>query len=253
LIRNSIGLAGTDFYTVTGSMLTSQADDLKQLGFASGFYNPLGVGGAIKQRFETIPGQFYTISFKMNKTNDSTIDGWAGVDLLNSAGAKVVFIGSSRGAGITDGYKTFEYSFQATEEFYFVNVTMGKDIEATVTGLMVNLGYLPLMWTMATGELYTANTKADINGFQVSQIANGKEVGRTLMSPTKFAGYYDVDENGNIDMATGSPDEVFRMDKDEFVMKKATVKSEITMGTLKAISVQSDTFSGWVFVSNKTS
>jgi len=68
------------------------------------------------------------------------------------------------------------------------------------------------------------------------------------MTPEKFAGYYDVDGDGVIDETNNSPDEVFRMDKDEFVMKKATVKEEITMDTVKIINVNEDTRKGWAFV-----
>ena len=67
------------------------------------------------------------------------------------------------------------------------------------------------------------------------------------MTPEKFAGYYDTNGDGVVDETKGSVDEVFRMDQDEFVMKKANVKQEIAMGGIKIVLV-SGTYNGWAFV-----
>ncbi|MDO7487051.1 hypothetical protein Q5O89_16910 [Peribacillus frigoritolerans] len=252
IVRNSIGFANTDFWTITGTVKTTQDDSVKQLGFGSGWYAPVGTGGTISQTINTLEGQSYTISFYMKKIIDNASNGWAGVDLVDENNAKVTFMGLGAGEGTTNGYERYVYTFKATANTYVIRPTLGANADAVITGLMVNIGYEPLQWTMATGELYNTNIKMDMNGITVNQILNGIEVGRTKMTPTKFAGYYDVDNSGSIDESTGSVDEVFRMDKDEFVMKKATVKQEITMGTLKAIDIQSTAFTGWVWVSNKT-
>jgi hypothetical protein len=115
---------------------------------------------------------------------------------------------------------------------------------------MMNLGTNAFQWTMVNGELYNTNVGFDLNGIRVSQMTNGKESARTVMTPTKFAGYYDVNGDGVIDVGTGSLDEVFRMDKDEFVMKKAVVREVMTLGKVKIIMVDGGGNTGIAFVPN---
>jgi hypothetical protein len=245
-------MAGTDQWTVTGTILSTQDDGVKKLNFGSGFYSPVTKGGNISQAINTVVGQSYTISFYLNKKNDNVADGYAGVELVGTDNAVISFTGLNTSQGATTGFQLYSYTFLATADSYFIRPTFGANIEGTITGLIVNIGYEPKLWTMAPDELFTGNTRVDINGITVNQVVDGVETGRTKMTPDRFAGYFDVDGSGFIDETKGSPDEVFRMDKDEFVMKKAVVKEEITMGTLKQKNIISTAFTGSIWISNNT-
>lgn len=118
----------------------------------------------------------------------------------------------------------------------------------TYSGIMLNRGISALQWTMAPGEVYNTSIRMDQKGLKVSKIDNGKETKFTMMTPDRFAGFYDVDGDGVIDSNEDSPDEVFKMAEDKFVMKKAVVKNEIVMGGLKAQYVVTATNQGWAFI-----
>jgi hypothetical protein len=108
---------------------------------------------------------------------------------------------------------------------------------------MLNIGSVAFQWQQAPTEIYTGGVNFDINGIQVSQFdATGKVTGYTVMTPSKFAGYSDVNGDGNIDQTTGSNDEIFRMDQDTFVMKSATIKP------IKIVPVTSGGYNGIAFV-----
>jgi hypothetical protein len=120
--------------------------------------------------------------------------------------------------------------------------------EIIFSGVMLNLGVLPLQWSHSAGEIYNTNIHMDKDGIRVSQIEDGQITNYTVMTPTKFAGYYDVDGDGRIDQTLNSVDEVFRMDKDEFVMKKAVVKEEITLKPIKMQVVNEGGYYGVAFI-----
>lgn len=251
-LKNSVGYAGADFWTVSGVQFQSiQTDELAQLGYSSGFYSPVGTGGWISQDVYTTVGLVYTFSVYMKKTVDSATNGYAGVDILDQTGTKLTFVGKGTGRGVTNGYEKFVYTFTSMTPIHTIRITVGNGAEATFTGAMFNVGDVALQWSLAPGELYNTNIQMNMNGLKVNQVENGVEKGFTVMTPDKFAGYYDMDNNGTIDEEPGSQDEVFRMDKDEFVMKKATVKEEITMGTVKIVKINSASVNGWAFVSNQ--
>ncbi|MGG1916055.1 poly-gamma-glutamate hydrolase family protein [Priestia megaterium] len=251
-LKNSVGYASADFWTISGTQFQSiQTDELAQLGFNSGFYSPVGAGGWMSQDVYTTVGQVYTFSVYMKKPIDSSTNGYAGVDILDQNGTKLVFVGKGTGNGVTNGYQQFVYTFTAMTPIHTIRLTVGSGAEATFSGTMFNIGDVALQWSLASGELYNTNVQMNMNGLKVNQVENGIEKGFTVMTPDKFAGYYDMDNNGSIDETPGSQDEVFRMDKDEFVMKKATVKEEITMGTVKIVKISSTGTNGWAFVSNQ--
>lgn len=262
MLRNSIGFSGTDFWKpyepvaggATYPLLTLQNDELDRLGFSSGFVSYKSSSGQyITQDVTTVIGQTYTFAYYLNKTVDNATNGYAGIDVVDANGTTVRWLGLGTGSGVTDGYERYEYTFVAQTSFYTIRATCGGNAEAIWTGLMFNIGDQPYQWSMHPQEVYNTNIQMDLNGIKVVQLDGGVASGLTVMTPTRFAGYYDVDGNGVVDQSVGSPDEVFRMDKDEFVMKKATVKQEITMGTIKVIEINSNASTGWAFVSNKTS
>jgi hypothetical protein len=252
LAKNSVGFAGTDMWTVSGAVNTVINDELTALGFLSGFQDNANTSGSLTQTIYTQIGQYYTISFYMRKDTDNATNGDLGINIYDATNTNLHFVGLAGGAGKTTGYTQYSYTFLANTATHNIVLTWGSATTGVITGVMVNIGVNALQWTMATGELYNANVKFDMNGITVSQTLNGIEQGRTVMTPTKFAGYYDVNNDGQIDEADGSPDEVFRVDKDEFVMKKATVTSEITMGNMKVVQIASGAINGWAFVKYTT-
>lgn len=247
MLRNSVGFAGMNHWTTTTAIDSIQTDELEVYGIGSGFYSPVGEAGKISQTVSVFAGQAYSLSAYIRKVGDGATNAMATIAIWDN-GIRISDIGLGNSLGATNGIQKFSMSYVPTTNSITIEVEAGSAIEATFTGIMLNIGYVPLQWTMATGELYNNNIKMDIDGIQVSKTLNGIEVGRTKITAEKFAGYLDVDNNGVIDESTGSKDEVFRVDKDEFVMKKATVREEITLGNMKLIKVEKGGNNGWAFI-----
>jgi phage minor structural protein len=248
MLRNSIGFAGTSFWEmIEGNLLNISNSEVEQLGFSRAWYSPASMASRYNQTIYTTVGQTYTISFIMNVRSGSN---WAGIDLLNQLGDNVTFLGKGSGE-LTNGYERFSFTFTAETSVHTVSITVDASNEAVITGLMLNIGERPLQWAMHPEENYNTVFQSDLNGVKVNRIEDGVVRGFTRMSPERFAGYYDVDNNGEIDEGKNSPDEVFRVDGDEFVQKKAVVKEEITMGAIKVVKINSDAVQGWAFVGNE--
>lgn len=254
MINNSVGYNDTKGWTLTGTVGTVNDSSLSQYGYDSGFASTLGVAGSIYQMPYTIVDQSYTISFWIRKnTESSTTLSAIKVSVLDSTDAEIVVLGKLSGSGVMEEYEKITHTFVATSSKTKVKIEFEQNAGGVVSGLMLNIGLVGLQWSMAPGELYNTNIKMDKNGITVNNFTDGVEVGRTVMTPDKFAGYYDIDGSGVIDDSNNSPDEAFRLDKDEFIMKKAVVRNEITMGTVKIVNVENvGGFTGWAFTGNKT-
>jgi phage replication-related protein YjqB (UPF0714/DUF867 family) len=251
MLKNSVGFANGDFWTVSGWMETVRTDELSQLGTNSGFYCADGHSMTMIQEVYTTIGQVYSFSYFLKKTLDSGTNSYARVDILDQADKVLGTAGYPSGTGITNGYEKMTVTFTAQTAVTKVKYTTGSGTDATATGFMLNLGEIPLSWSLAVGELYNTTLQMNQNGLRVAASDGQNETSSTVMTPEMFAGFYDVDGDGVIDETKGSADEVFRVDKDEFVMKKATVKEEITMGTIKVVRIQSTSSTGWAFISNQ--
>lgn len=253
MLKNSVGYADTDFWSLTGSMGTTQNDELDLMGSGSGWTTPVGSGGYIDQEVYTTPEQPYSIQFSLKKDDTGNAAASAKIEIFDADNVLIKALGRDSNQGYTDGYEQFQHTFIATTTKIKIRLYISTEAQAIFTDIMLNYGALSRPWSMATGENYNTNVKLDKNGIQVQQLDEDQNVvGLTVMTPDKFAGYYDVNKDGVIDRAKGSADEVFRIDQDEFVMKKATVRNEITMGTLKVTQYNSSAFSGWAFTANKT-
>lgn len=251
MIKNSVGFASTDNWKVTtGSVQSLQNTELAALGFGSGFYSPSGSSIIMTQDVYTTIGQVYTFTLYLKKMSNSGTSSHAGVDLLDQAGSALTWMGRGSNQGVTNGFEKFTYTFTALTSTHRIRITIGTGTEAVLSGLMFNIGEVPLQWSLANGELYNTNVIANENGLKVAKVENGTQIGYTVIKSDQVASYYDVDNNGTIDETPNSVDEVFRVDKDEFVQKKAVVKEEITMGGIKVVKIDSTTTKGWAFVSN---
>lgn len=249
LVRNSVGLAKLEHWNVTGngSISPTASNELVGLGYHSGFLLDADGTGSTKmaQDIAVIAGKPYTVSYALRNI---TASGDVTVRVLDAVSGTVVGtapVYSEVGAGL---YGNRSVTFVAPSNQLRIEVSAPQSKQAIITAIMMNIGTVPFSWTTAVGELYNTTIKMDLNGLRVSQYEGDKETGFTVMTPEKFAGYYN--ESGIVNENTGSDDEVFRMDKDEFVMKKATVKTEITMGTVKVLEINESTRKGWAFVPN---
>lgn len=249
LIKNSVGFAGFDFWTKTGTIEIRQNVGLDVLGYGSGFYAEKGKNGTAYQTIPVTPNRPYTLTVVMDKSVDNATNGHAIVEVFDDA-TLLKQLGKVSGSGVTIGYETFTYTFIPKTTVVKININVGINAVATVTGLMLNVGDQPLQWTMAHGEIYNTNVRFDMKGIKVSKIEDDKESKFTVMTPDKFAGYYDVNGDGIIDSNNGSVDEVFRMDEDSFIMKKAVVKEEVAMGTVKIINISTTANKGWAFIAD---
>ncbi|MCY9056060.1 discoidin domain-containing protein [Bacillus spizizenii] len=246
LIKNSVGFAGFDFWTKNGNLEIRQNEGLDVLGYGSGFFAESGKSGYIEQVIPVNPERKYTLSFFVDKPITSTTSAWAGADIWED-GVKTIFIGANNDA-TTIGYQQYSYTFQPKGSEITLRLTVGSNAVATITGAMLNIGEAPLQWTMAQGEIYNTNVRFDMKGIKVAKIEDDKESRFTVMTPDKFAGYYDVNGDGVIDSSDGSPDEVFKMDDDSFVMKKANIKEEATLDTIKVVKINTSTNKGIAFI-----
>jgi len=248
LVRNSVGFAGLDFWGgLSGTIYSVQTSELADIGYGSGFSNGAGQSGLVEQEISVTAGFPHILSFYMKKDVDNATNGWAGLDVYEN-GVKLTFLGKGSGGGTTSGYERFTYSWIPKFGKAKIRITLGNNAIATITAIMVNIGDVPLQWTMAQGEIYNTNVRMDMNGLKVSKFEDQKETKFTVMTPDKFGGYYDVNGDGVIDQTDGSVDEVFKMDEDKFVMKRAIVKQEVSMGSVKILSIETATNKGWAFV-----
>jgi hypothetical protein len=282
LLKNSIGFGGFQTYALVQEYVDDQDKDwyapttdrysiitgdgaMKNLGFISGFQF-FDTGADSKYIYQDVPvikGESYTLSWYIeNKAQyTTTFDSRIYMQLLDESGTALSWTETDRDGNVITHGCSVRYD-NPTEGYFKDSVTYVSNYtgvmrvriyaygrsNAKITGIMLNKGKTPLQWTMAHGEIYNTNVQMDNNGIQVNQKVNGEVTGVTVMTPKKFAGYYDVDESGHVDIQDNSPDEVFRMDKEEFVMKKARIKEELTMGSIIVKQINSTNYNGWAFL-----
>lgn len=240
MLKNSIGMAGSDFWAVTGTFNTTQTPDLQPFGLKSGFSLN---GCTLKQTVDVTPGISYTLSARVFK-------GSTGIGYMTLYDTSKVTDSASNIINFTSGsaYKLDDkQSISITPTTSSVTIELNADGTNTVpmifSGVQLNIGDIPFEWTNHPDEIYAGNINFDINGISVRQLdSTGKIISYTVMTPDRFAGYADADGNGTIDQTKGSKDEVFRMDKDSFIMKTATLKP------IKIIPITTGGHNGIAFV-----
>ncbi|UKL30015.1 tail protein [Bacillus phage PK2] len=243
LLQNSVGYAGTDFWDVEISqgkgMQTLQNNELAQIGAGSGWFSELGSRSYMRQKVSVVNSNRYTLSFYMKKTVDNTSSGWAGVDVF-AGETKLAFVGIGSGGGTTNGWEKFEFSIDTDLAEVDIAISIGTNAEAVITNLMLNIGDVPLQWTLASGEVYNTNVLMDMNGVRV--ISDQYE-GYTAITPKEFSGYAEVE---------GNMERVFTLNKDTTEMNKARMEQEISMSPVKVVPVTSFKYNGWAFISDSS-
>lgn len=241
--------------TALGMPESIQTSALDALGFTSGFMfnaSTTNTPTAIGQILNVIPNQPYTISYFLQKmtagdstyrfnieiqrptvdnpTNDSHWSTISGGQLADNSSIK------------HSAFMPSYFEFTPTTSKVRLLLTASPKCTAQISGIMVNIGKKPIKWTMATGENYNTNVRMNLNGIRVSQVGkDGAEIGYTVITPEKFAGYYIRD---------GKPEEIFRLDGDETWTKKLRAENEINMGPIKILRVENTNNAGWAFISN---
>lgn len=237
LLRNSIGYANMDFWTIGagGSVRPVLNEALKTLGFGSGFFFDNSATTSLQQEVNVVAGEEYTLSWYAQKSAGSAFY----VEVLQDG---VAFVDNSLTGLVSGAFTSRFLTFTPSSNQVTIRFTAGSDVEGTLTGLMLSVGNLPAQWTLATGELYNAYVRADEKGLLVLGLdENGNVDRKTVMSPEEFAGYYDENRDGNFER-------VFWLNKDETVTKKLRAIDEITMGTIKIVRIESAHNRGWAFV-----
>ncbi|WP_353856787.1 phage tail spike protein [Bacillus sp. Bos-x628] len=249
LIRNSIGFAELDFWELKGGTVRSvQNPDLEQLGFGSGFHSDLGVGGYIEQKVNVNPTdangnpQKHSLSFWLKKTVDNLTSGWAGVDVYDATGQKLAFVGKAAGAGTTNGWELGLFTFETPYNEVTIRVTFGANSEATVSGLMLNVGDIALQWQHANGEMYNTNIKFNLNGIKVINLETNSQ---TVISPTEFSGYAEV---VNEDTGERNLDRIFTLNGDTTEVSKLDVDQEMKMQSIAMRQITNANNSGWGWI-----
>lgn len=240
-LKNSVGFAGTQFWTVAlGSVVSIQNAELEAIGAGSGWFSDVGTQINLSQKAPISNSPTYTLSFYMKKEVDNVSTGWAGIDVY-VGGVKQTFVGLGGGAGITSGYQKFEYQITTASSEVEIKLTVGTGAKATITNLMLNIGSVPLQWQNSSGELYTTNVQMDRLGVTVkSNVYDGY----TIMSPTEFAGYAKVPDASNNLVMT----KVFSLNKDVTEVSKLDADKEINMSPIKIVPVTTGASIGWAFV-----
>ncbi|QIW88690.1 putative minor structural protein II [Bacillus phage P59] len=256
LIKNSIGFAELEFWQNPygadhqNPVQTLSTIELDTLGFGSGFlYNPDGVNKGITQEVNVIAGQPYTLSWYMRKGTKSAASDvnyrvFVQIQEKDSNGTWVTVVSLGDNSDMsTVGYLAQNFTFTPEKDLIKVRFIGYGQVDATITGIMLTIGDVPLQWSLATGEVYNTYIRMDINGIRVSQLdEDRKEVGYTEISPDEFAGYY---RNSN-----GGFDKIFYLNGTETVTTRLRAKEEITMGSIKIVRVDSPNNTGWAWISN---
>lgn len=244
LIKNSIGFGGMFGWNTNGpdhEITTLSNDSLKNLNFGSGFLFVSGVATngnkILEQTIILEANKTHTISWYLEKT----IAGEFIIELLNG---EDVFLTIPDFSDPTYPFRSSYVTFTPTSSRVTLRFTAAESTEATLTGLMLTPGETPKLWSLSKGELYNAYVRTDENGITILRLdASGNVIGYSNITPEEFAIYYD-------ELGGNNPERMFWFNKDKTVTRKLEAIEQITMGTLKAVKVDSPSHKGWSFVSN---
>jgi phage minor structural protein len=231
-LRNSIGWQGTDFWTiVTGTPKTIQTPQLETFGFGSGWYKQHALTATRVNQTVSLPvAGTYTLSFKMNKSTETVVAG-----KYSACGIYVdslPFYGKGTGSGLTSGFENFSYTFTTTKPTVDISIVIGELAEATISGVMLNLGDKPLQWSSHETEVYNTNVRMDINGIQVMGNKTGS---KTVITPNEFSGYEDGEK-------------IFTLNGDTTEVKKLKAEQQFEMAPITIVTIDNGTYKGWAFI-----
>ena len=133
---------------------------------------------------------------------------------------------------MTNGFEEFSYTFTTTKLTAHISVAIGELAEATISGLMLNLGTEPLQWTSHSTEVYNTNVRMDINGIQVMGNRDGS---KTVITPDEFSGFEDGEK-------------IFTLNGDTTEVKKLKAEQQFEMAPITIITIDNASYKGWAFI-----
>ncbi|WP_214291444.1 hypothetical protein, partial [Escherichia coli] len=81
------------------------------------------------------------------------------------------------------GYDASHITYIPHTDTITVRFSGYADVDATLSGIMLTIGDVPLQWSLSTGEVYNTHIRMDVNGIRVSQLdENRKEIGYTQIT-----------------------------------------------------------------------
>ena len=240
ILRNSIGWNGTDFWTkAVGdyTVQTIQNPELESMGFGSGWYSPINTQTDYSQIITVPYLGMYTISFYLKKSavNLSYSPHHAGMNVIVDGVSKWVGIDGlpENQSKLTNGFELFSLTFEAkTSKSITIRLNIGRAPEATISGVMLNLGDQPLQWSSHGTEVYNTNVRMDINGIQVMGNRDGS---KTVITPDEFSGYEDGEK-------------IFTLNGDTTEVKKLKAEQQFEMAPITIVTIDNATYKGWAFI-----
>lgn len=235
ILRNSIGFAEHDFWSINGSLSTRKDEELETLGYGSGWYSPIGDSGYIEQVVNIPTSRPYTVSFFLNKSVDDLTLADAVVE-IDVNGQTLYRIGKQTASGNTSGYQAFSHTFESTYSQATIRVKIGINAEATITALMLNQGEFPFSWSHHAEEIYSTNVLMNQLGIRVK---NENTKGYTQITPEEFGGYAMVD---------GVMKRIFVLSGENTEVYSLHAEKEIDLNPIKMISIKSVSRNGIAFI-----
>lgn len=212
--------------TTERNITTVQSGDLTSLGYGSGFL--FSAGDSISQLIALPQAGTYTLAFMMNNhANVAT-----GINIFEN-GKKIAFLGTDKR---TNGYEKFSYTFTTLLSQVEIQLVGGAGADATVSGIMMNIGELALSWQPYPTEIYNANVMIDINGIKVM---NNRSSGYTVITPDEFSGYAVVNNR---------MERIFTLNGATTEVKQLKAEDRIMMNPITVVAVDGDTYRGWAFI-----
>lgn len=229
MLKNSAGYSGTNFWTVEGEIYTIQTSDLQELDLNIAYR--LNSTQSIKtyQNVRVTPNVYYSLNFYLKNLTNSNV----GVKIYEEkdSGFEQLFYISAN--SLTSGFQNYRYTFKPSTTNIRIEIAADVNSNALITGLMLNLGTIPVTWSTHPTEVYGSNVSMDLQGVKVRNTATG---GYTLMSADEFSIFGAVDgELERIATFTGETTE----------LNKLEIEKELKMGTVSIISFNEENFRGW--------
>lgn len=229
-----------------GIVETTQTEELANLGFGSGFVSSKRGSSSLIQSVE-LPevgdNLKYSLSFYMKvTTNNPVADFKCGIRVYEGDVLTYTLGVEDATQPIPVGFQQYKLVFTPTSTSTKIEmfVENGQEASVIISGIMYNIGDIPLKWQPYPSEIYNTNVKIDINGITVK---NNQTDGYTMITPQEFSGYSRID--GNIER-------IFTLNGQVTEVKMLKAEKRITMAPVSVFAMNTTTATrnirGWAFV-----
>lgn len=170
LLRNSVGLAGLDFWEVEGNVTTNQ-DSYVEQNSLSGSKIVLDGVSSVKQSYVTQPGITYGISFKLRHLINGTAN-----PIYIRVYENDNYIDLLMDNQITNEYTSFEefndFTYIASENNPRIEIINTGDDVLEITDLIISIGENQT-WSSYFDEVYGKEHRLDKYGLKLSDLTTG--------------------------------------------------------------------------------